>query len=67
MTKIDENIKRSSPSGLEQININLIISSVYSVEVPPAFIVNHLKSQMPYHSLELAVGAAVSSNAANAL
>ena len=39
--------------------VNFITSSVYSVEVPPIFIVNPFKGQVPFSSLELAVGAIV--------
>ena len=35
--------------------VNLITSSVYSVEVPPTFIVNFFKSQVFFGLLELAV------------
>ena len=43
--------------------VNLITSSVYSVEVPHAFIVNFFNGQVSFGSLgslELAVGAAIS-------
>ena len=39
--------------------VNLISSSVYSVEVPPAFIVNLIKGQVSFGLLELAVGVAI--------
>ena len=42
--------------------VNLISSSVYSVEVLPVFIVNLCKGQISVDSLELAVGVAVISS-----
>ena len=39
--------------------INLIMSSVYSVEVPSAFIENLFKGQVLFGSLKLAVGVTV--------
>ena len=39
--------------------INLIMSSVYSIEVASAFIVNFFEGQVSFVLLELAVGAAV--------
>ena len=37
--------------------VNLITSSVHSIEMPPTFIVNLFKGHVSFGSLELAVGA----------
>ena len=47
--------QQSSTSGFERVYINLITSFVYSVAVPPIFIVNLFKDQVSFGLLELAV------------
>ena len=59
MAKIEEKCLTKFYFRFGTSYINLILSSVYSVEVPPTFIVNFFKGQVSFGSLELAVGAAV--------
>ena len=54
MAKIEENVTKFY-FRFGTSYVNLITSSVYSVEVPPAFIVNIFKGQVSFDSLELAV------------
>ena len=58
MAKIEETLNEVLlPFGTSYVN--LITSSVYSVEVPPAFIVNFFKGQVWFGSPELGVGTAI--------